>query len=255
LAELSDAYAIGRLVVSIVGYILPETKGVGYVNIVRIFSGSLTEKALIMFFMLKFVSWAAALGSETSAGTLAPLFVMGGALGAALGGVASMLFPQFGIDLRIAGIVGMAAMFAGASRALLTSIVFAFETTLQPLGLLPLLSGSSAAYMVSSLLMETTLMTEKVVRRGVFVPTEYTADFLTHKLRRGYESGDAELPPTEGISHLTCNPLGTRIARYANGHAKSEVGFNGHNNLSLAVANTLAGIEEGATWIDSRIAS
>ncbi len=201
--------AMGGLVVGIVGYILPETMGVGYVNIVRIFSGSLTEKALIMLFVLKLVSWAAALGSETSAGTLAPLFVMGGALGAALGGGASMLFPQFGIDLRIAGIVGMAAMFAGASRALLTSIVFAFETTLQPLGLLPLLSGSSAAYMVSSLLMQTTLMTEKVVRRGVFVPNEYTADFLTQTLVRDVASREV----VSLAEHLTLAEVRTRITQ------------------------------------------
>lgn len=201
--------AIGGVVVGIVGYILPETMGVGYVNIVRIFSGSLTEKALIMLFLLKFVSWAAALGSETSAGTLAPLFVMGGALGAALGGGASMLFPQFGIDSRIAGIVGMAAMFAGASRALLTSIVFAFETTLQPVGLLPLLCGSSAAYMVSSLLMETTLMTEKVVRRGVFVPTEYTADFLAQTLVRDVASREV----VSLAEHLTLAEVRTRITQ------------------------------------------
>ncbi|MFZ0247150.1 chloride channel protein [Candidatus Binatus sp.] len=200
--------AMGGLVVGIVGYILPETMGVGYVNIVRIFSGSLTEKALIMLCMLKFVSWAVALGSGTSAGTLAPLFVMGGALGAALGGGANLLFPQFGIDLRIAGIVGMAAMFAGASRALLTSIVFAFETTLQPLGLLPLLSGSSAAYMVSSLLMRTTLMTEKVVRKGVFVPSEYTADFLAQMLVRDVASREV----VSLGEHLTLAEVRSRIA-------------------------------------------
>ncbi len=192
--------AMGGLVVGIVGYLLPETLGVGYDNIDQIFSGALTEKALIMLCMLKFVSWAVALGSGTSAGTLAPLFVIGGALGAALGGGANLLLPQLGLDLRIAGMVGMAAMFAGASRALLTSIVFAFETTLQPIGLLPLLSGSAAAYMVSSLLMSTTLMTEKVARRGVFVPSEYTADFLAQMLvrdcrqpRGGFSSGASGL--------------------------------------------------------------
>src|SRR5205814_6111795 len=88
------------------------------------------------------------------------------------------LFPGAGIDLRIAALVGMAAIFAGASRALLTSAVFAFETTLQPLGLLPLLGGCSASFLVSSLLMRNTIMTEKIVRRGVRVPAEYEADFL-----------------------------------------------------------------------------
>src|SRR4029079_3641955 len=70
------------------------------------------------------------------------------------------------------------AMFAGASRALLASIVFAFETTLQPLGLLPLLGGCTAAYLVSCVLMRHTIMTEKIARRGVRVPSEYAADFL-----------------------------------------------------------------------------
>ena len=72
----------------------------------------------------------------------------------------------------------MAAIFAGASRALLASVVFAFETTLQPLGLLPLLGGCTAAYLVSCFLMRNTIMTEKIARRGIRVPSEYAADLL-----------------------------------------------------------------------------
>jgi hypothetical protein len=40
---------------------------------------------------------------------------------------------------------------------------------------------------------------------------------LDHKLRRGHESGDTKLPPTEGINHLNYNPLGSRVARHADG--------------------------------------
>ena len=69
-------------------------------------------------------------------------------------------------------------MFAGSARALLASMIFAFETTLQPHGLLPLLAGCSSAYLVSSLMMRNTIMTEKIARRGVNVPSEYAADFL-----------------------------------------------------------------------------
>jgi len=72
----------------------------------------------------------------------------------------------------------MAAMFAGASRALLASVVFAFETTRQPIGLLPLLGGCTASFLLSALMMRNTIMTEKIVRRGVRVPGEYAADFL-----------------------------------------------------------------------------
>jgi CBS domain-containing protein len=127
---------------------------------------------------MKFVSWAVSLGSGTSGGTLAPLFTIGGGAGVALGELAAIAFPKFGIDPRICALVGMAAMFAGASRALLASVVFAFETTLQPLGLLPLLGGCTAGYLVSALLMRNTIMTEKLARRGVRVPAEYAADYL-----------------------------------------------------------------------------
>jgi CBS domain-containing protein len=72
----------------------------------------------------------------------------------------------------------MAAMFAGASRALLASVVFAFETTRQPISLLPLLGGCTASFLLSCLMMRNTIMTEKIARRGVRVPGEYAADFL-----------------------------------------------------------------------------
>jgi H+/Cl- antiporter ClcA len=170
--------ALGGLAVGAVGYFSPHTMGVGYDNIENILSGSLVGRALFMLCVLKFVSWSISLGSGTSGGTLAPLFTIGGGLGASIGAVAASVVPAVGIDPRIAALVGMAAIFAGASRALLASIVFAFETTLQPLGLLPLLGGCTAAYLVSCVLMRHTIMTEKIARRGVRVPSEYAADYL-----------------------------------------------------------------------------
>jgi CBS domain-containing protein len=98
------------------------------------------------------------------------------------------MMPAAQIDIRIAALVGKAAMFAGASRALLTSAVFAFETTLQPIGLLPLLGGCTASYLVSALIMRNTIMTEKIARRGVRVPAEYEADFLDQVLVRDVAS-------------------------------------------------------------------
>jgi CBS domain-containing protein len=76
----------------------------------------------------------------------------------------------------------MASLFAGASRAMLACTVFAFETTLQPFGLLPLLGGCAASYLASSLLMRNSLMTEKIARRGIRAPAEYVADVLEQTL-------------------------------------------------------------------------
>jgi H+/Cl- antiporter ClcA/predicted transcriptional regulator len=170
--------ALGGLVVGIVGYFAPRTLGVGYYNVRDELSGVLTWQALVQLCILKFISWVIALGSGTSGGTLAPLFTIGGAMGAATGIGMAALLPGVGLNIRVAALIGMAAMFAGASRALLASIVFAFETTLQPLALLPLAAGCAAAFLVSSLLMKHTIMTEKIARRGVQVPVDYAADFL-----------------------------------------------------------------------------
>ena len=176
--------AIGAVAVGVIGYFAPHTMGVGYDNIENIVSGSIVGKTLVVLFLLKFVSWAISLGSGTSGGTLAPLFTIGGGLGGVLGAAAAHLFPGLGIDPRVAALVGMAAMFAGASRALLASVVFAFETTRQPLSLLPLLGGCTSAYLISALLMRYTIMTEKIARRGAVVPVEYTADYLDQVLVR-----------------------------------------------------------------------
>jgi H+/Cl- antiporter ClcA/CBS domain-containing protein len=170
--------AFGAVAVGVVGFFVPHTMGVGYDNINNMLNGSLFGNVLIFLFIMKFISWAISLGSGTSGGTLAPLFTIGGGLGAALGSVVVAFFPHCGVDLRLAALVGMAAMFAGSARALLASMIFAFETTMQPFGLLPLLAGCSSAYLISSLMMRQTIMTEKITRRGVNVPNEYAADFL-----------------------------------------------------------------------------
>jgi H+/Cl- antiporter ClcA len=176
--------ALGGVAVGLVGLVAPHTLGVGYDNISNIVSGDLAGRTLLLLCAFKLVSWSIALGSGTSGGTLAPLFTIGGGLGAALGAAGIALLPHAGLDPRIAALVGMAAIFAGASRALLASVVFAFETTLHPLGLLPLLGGCTAAYLVSCIMMRTTIMTEKIARRGVRVPAEYVADFLDQVLVR-----------------------------------------------------------------------
>jgi H+/Cl- antiporter ClcA len=176
--------ALGAIPVGLIGIVAPRTMGVGYDNIEQMVSGTLAGKALAILCFFKLISWTVSLGSGTSGGTLAPLFTIGGGLGAVCtAGIAAVL-PSAGVDPRVGALVGMAAMFAGASRALLASVVFAFEATRQPLGLLPLLGGCSAAYLVSCLLMKHSIMTEKIARRGVRVPSEYAADYLDQVIVR-----------------------------------------------------------------------
>jgi H+/Cl- antiporter ClcA/CBS domain-containing protein len=170
--------AIGGLAVGLIGYFAPHTLGVGYDNIINVLSGTLTLLVVIRLCFFKFLSWAIALGSGTSGGTLAPLLTIGGAGGAISGVVIMHLFPNSGLNISMAALVGMSAMFAGASRAYLTSITFALEATMQSHALLPLLGACTASYIVSFFLMENTIMTEKIARRGVFTPDSFEADLL-----------------------------------------------------------------------------
>jgi len=169
---------IGGIAVGIVGYFSPRTLGVGYNNIADILSGSVSMQLLLSLCILKFISWSISLGSGTSGGTLAPLLTIGGAAGAIFGHVINDYFPQSGIYIPLAALVGMAAMFAGASRAFITSIIFALETTGQSNALLPLLASCTGAYFLSYFIMDNTIMTEKIARRGINTPNSYEPDIL-----------------------------------------------------------------------------
>ena len=190
--------AIGGLAVGLVGLVAPRTLGVGYDNIEDVLAGRSALTVIAALCAWKFVSWSIALGSGTSGGTLAPLLTMGGGLGAVLGTGFALLLPSAGVDPRIAALVGMASMFAGASRAALASVVFAFEATRQPIGLLPLLGGCTASYLISGLLMRNTIMTEKIARRGVRVASEYTADFLDQVLVKDRAARDVRTLSASG---------------------------------------------------------
>ena len=170
--------AIGGLVVGVVGYFAPHTLGVGYDNITNLLSGNMGIQVILSLCLLKFVSWSIALGSGTSGGTLAPLLTIGGATGSLIGLLILQFFPSAEISIPLTALVGMAAMFAGASRALLTSIIFALETTMQSNALLPLMGACVASYIVSFFLMEHNIMTEKIARRGIKTPDSYKPNVL-----------------------------------------------------------------------------
>ncbi|MES2505177.1 MAG: chloride channel protein [Verrucomicrobiota bacterium] len=168
--------AIGAVAVGGIGYLAPRTLGVGYNNIQDLVSAALPLSVVAWLCGMKLISWLIALGSGTSGGTLAPLLTIGAGLGSLLAYAAGSIGVE--IPAGVAAAVGMAAMFAGASRALLASVVFAFETTQQPQVLPALLAGATAAYLVAHLVSRHSIMTEKITRRGFAVPHSYMPDPL-----------------------------------------------------------------------------
>ena len=170
--------AIGAVAVGVAGYFAPDSLGTGYYNISAILSHRLPIQFVCFLCVMKFISWSISVSSGTSGSTLAPLLMIGAGCGQAIGAAANGLLPGAGIDLRVAALVGMAALFAGAFRAFLASAVLVFETTLQPYGRLPLLAGCAASYLVATLTAKNSLMTSKIAHRGIRAPAEYLADPL-----------------------------------------------------------------------------
>jgi H+/Cl- antiporter ClcA/predicted transcriptional regulator len=196
--------AIGAVGVGLIGYIAPRTLGVGYNNIEEIVSNTLPLKIVAWLCVMKLLSWLIALGSGTSGGTLAPLLTIGSGLGALLAVGMNHLMPGLDLPVGLAALVGMAAMFAGASRALLASVVFAFETTMQPHALPALLAGATAAFLVSHFIARHSIMTERIARRGVSVPQSFTPDPLAHISVADVMASEFQtIPATMTVAELT----------------------------------------------------
>ncbi len=190
---------IGGLIAGVIGYFSPKTLGVGYENITDILNDKMATKTIILLVTLKLFSWLFSLSSGTSGGTLAPMMTIGGGLGVFLGVCAISLFPNSGVSLPMAALVGMMALFAGASRALLTSIVFGIESTSQFNGLLPLLAACTASFCISYFLMKNTIMTEKIARRGVKTPDSFEPDLL-EEISVGRIINTSAIAISEGLS-------------------------------------------------------
>jgi chloride channel protein, CIC family len=163
---------IGGLVIGLGGLVDPRALGVGYNTIHLELLGKLGLTALVVLFFVKMVIWAAGLGGGTSGGILAPILMMG----AAIGGVLGHVLP--GASVGVFALIGMAGSLGGVTRSPFTAIVFAFELTHDANSLLALLVAATVAHLVSVLTLKRSILTEKVARRGFHVMREYAVDPL-----------------------------------------------------------------------------
>jgi len=170
--------AIGGLGLGIIALALPRVLGVGYDTISDILNERLTLVVLLAIVLLKSLALIVSLGSGTSGGLLAPMFMVGAALGGSFALIMNSLFPGLHLSPSAFALVGMAAMFGAASRATFTFIIFAFEIVRDYNAILPLMLGCVIADAVGLLLMKNSIMTEKLARRGLRVHGDYEADIL-----------------------------------------------------------------------------
>jgi CIC family chloride channel protein len=164
--------ALGGIVVGLGGLVCPRALGVGYDQIGLLLEGKMALPEILSLALVKWAIWAVALGSGTSGGVLAPLLM----LGAALGGIEATVLPVQ--DPGFWPLVAMGALLGGTMRAPLTGVFFTMELTGDGHVLLPVLVATACSYLFTVLTMRRSILTEKVARRGFHVTREYAVDPL-----------------------------------------------------------------------------
>lgn len=164
--------AIGGLAVGVGGLIYPRALGVGYDVIGQLLQGNATLSMILGVLIVKSIMWGVSLGSGTSGGVLAPLLMMGGALGA----LEALFLPHQGPGFW--PLIAMGAMLAGTMRSPLTGVIFSFELTSDYQSILPLLLACVTAHAFTVLTLKRSILTEKISRRGHHLSREYVVDPL-----------------------------------------------------------------------------
>ncbi len=201
--------AIGGVFIGLGGLIFPQALGVGYDTIGALLQGDVPLKVIAGVLVVKSAIWAISLGSGTSGGVLAPLLMMGGALG----GIEAMFLPAEGAGFW--PLISMGAILGGTMRSPLTGIVFAFELTHDLNTLLPLLIAVTTAHGFTVLTLGRSILTEKIERRGYHMSREYSMDPLEITFAREVMRRDIiVLPETlsiKDLSKLIPKDLGQRV--------------------------------------------
>ncbi|HZQ24669.1 MAG TPA: chloride channel protein [Terriglobales bacterium] len=215
--------AIGALVLGVIGYFVPRVLGVGYDTIGDILNAKLAWQLLLVVMLAKAVALVVSLGSGTSGGLLAPMFMSSAAMGGAFAILMNRIFPAAALAPGAFALVAMGAVFGAASRAAFTFIIFAFEITRDYNSVLPLMLVSVIADAVAMLFMpRSTIMTEKLARRGLHIHQDYETDVLTQLVVADIMDRKAPVIPAD----MRVGELAERIAHH-------ERPFSTHQGLMI----------------------
>ncbi len=190
--------AIGGVAIGLGGLIFPQALGVGYGTIGSLLQGNESARVILGILLVKSAIWAIALGSGTSGGVLAPLLMMGGALG----GLEATFLPFEGAGFW--PLISMGAILGGTMRSPFTGVIFALELTHDVNSLLPLLIAVVVAHGFTVLVMRRSILTEKVARRGYHLSREYAMDPLeVLAVREAMRTTVTALPAGALLSEVT----------------------------------------------------
>jgi H+/Cl- antiporter ClcA/CBS domain-containing protein len=206
--------AIGAVGLGVIGYFVPRVLGVGYDTISDILTTKLTLETLLIVIVFKSVALVVSLGSGTSGGLLAPMFMGSAAMGSAFAMVINHFVPGAHLSPGAFALVAMGAVFGAASRATFAFIIFAFELTRDYNSVLPLMLVCVIADGIAMTFMKTSIMTEKLARRGLHINQDYEADVLMEMNVEDVMDRDIpQVPDTMKVRELA-DLIATRDPKY-----------------------------------------
>ncbi|MBO8193628.1 chloride channel protein [Streptomyces oryzae] len=159
--------AAGGLVLGLLLLALPQMYGVGYPVLENATKGEYAVGFLLLLLVGKILATSVTIGIGGSGGVFAPSLFMGAMLGAAYGAVLHQLLPGAAGEVGAYALVGMGAVFAGASRAPITAVVILFELTGEYSIILSMMLAIALATATGRLLSRDTVYTLKLRRRGI----------------------------------------------------------------------------------------
>ncbi|MFW6270136.1 MAG: chloride channel protein [Bacillota bacterium] len=159
--------ALGGLLLGVLALWLPEIHATGYPVMEAALHGSVPLGIVFILMLAKILATDLTLGSGGSGGIFAPSLFIGAMMGSTYGGILSSLFPGVVAGASSYAIVGMGAMFAGATHAPLTAIVIIFEMTRDPMIFLPMMFACVISTLVTNHVQKRNIYTTKLLNRGV----------------------------------------------------------------------------------------
>ncbi len=224
--------AIGALGLGIIGYFVPRVLGVGYDTISDILNAKMLLGSLIAVMVFKSAALVISLGSGTSGGLLAPMFMGSAAMGSSFAMIVDRFWPAANLAPGAFALVAMGAVFGAASRASFTFIIFAFEITRDYNSVLPLMLVTVIADAIAVHYAKNSIMTEKLARRGLQIHTDYEPDVL-----RQITVGETMAKDFDVV------PVNMRVVELADRIAKHDPTVTHHQGVFIVDANgRLAGI-------------
>ena len=177
--DVFDFLALPRLIRPILALIVvgalalldDRILGSGLGQIRTFAAGDFTAASLGVLLVLKLVASSLTIGSGASGGAFAPLLFIGAAGGALIGLGFQNTIPGDTGPLGAYAVVGMAAVFAAAARAPMTSLFIVFELTGYD-GFPPLMAAVALATAVAQLMTRDTIYNVRLRRAGIGVYEE-----------------------------------------------------------------------------------